>query len=74
MWMLQIARQSVHPYDGVDRLRQAEQNGLGECVSCFECARVCPMQLSPVSEIHKLRRDLAGRTVRRMFTRLLGGT
>lgn len=58
MWMLQIARARAHPLDGADRLTQAVDAGMGACVSCYECADVCPVQLSPVIEIQRLRRGL----------------
>jgi succinate dehydrogenase/fumarate reductase iron-sulfur protein len=72
MWMLQIARADAHPLDGVDRIRQAEDNGLWLCVSCYECADVCPVNLSPVTEIHKLRQRAIKRRIRRAFSGLLG--
>lgn len=55
MWMVQIARARAHPLDGVDRLRQAVEQGIGRCVSCYECANVCPVGVSPIEEIHRLR-------------------
>ena len=56
MWMLQLGRARAHPLDDTDRLAQVVAEGAGRCVSCYECANVCPVLLSPVSEIHKLRR------------------
>jgi succinate dehydrogenase/fumarate reductase iron-sulfur protein len=58
MWMLQIARARAHPLDGVERLDQAAAKGVGRCVSCFECAGVCPVDISPIFEIQGLRWDL----------------
>ena len=56
MWMLQLGRARAHPLDARDRLEQAVDDGAARCVSCYECADVCPVELSPVSEIHTLRR------------------
>jgi succinate dehydrogenase/fumarate reductase iron-sulfur protein len=58
MWMLQIARARAHPRDGDNRLRQAVDQGVGGCVTCFECAHVCPVGLSPALEIQGLRRAI----------------
>ncbi|HEY8486044.1 MAG TPA: 4Fe-4S dicluster domain-containing protein, partial [Limnochordales bacterium] len=55
MWMLQIARAHEHPLDGVDRLRQAWEQGLALCVNCAECQNACPVGLSPVAVIDELR-------------------
>ena len=57
MWMLQIARAREHPLDGVDRLRQAWEHGLGLCVNCAECQNACPVGLSPVAVIDELRAE-----------------
>jgi len=58
MWMLQIARARAHPRDGFARLEQAVGEGVGRCVTCYECADVCPVDLSPVFEIQHLRRSI----------------
>lgn len=57
MYMLQIARAGLHPLDKMDRIRQASEHGMWSCVSCFECADVCPVNLNPGEEIAKLRRE-----------------
>jgi succinate dehydrogenase/fumarate reductase iron-sulfur protein len=72
MWMLQIARQRAHPLDAVDRLAQAANEGLGRCVTCYECAEVCPVGLSPVAEIQQLRRDALWSRLRRWLARVIG--
>ncbi|MBI2863242.1 MAG: succinate dehydrogenase/fumarate reductase iron-sulfur subunit [Chloroflexi bacterium] len=58
MWMLQIARARAHPKDGQDRLEQAAQRGIGACTTCYECEGVCPVNLSPIKEIQRLRSGL----------------
>jgi succinate dehydrogenase / fumarate reductase iron-sulfur subunit len=58
MWMLQIARARSHPRDRANRLDQAAAQGVGRCVSCFECANVCPVEISPIFEIQGLRWSL----------------
>lgn len=70
MWMLQIARARAHPRDAHDRLTQAVDQGIGRCVSCYECADVCPVGLSPVSEIHRLRWAVLGEYVKLWTTKL----
>jgi succinate dehydrogenase/fumarate reductase iron-sulfur protein len=70
MWMLQIARARAHPRDGDDRLRQAVEQGIGSCVSCYECAEVCPVQISPASEIQRLRSAIAVDRVKAWAARL----
>ena len=56
MYMLLLGRVSQHPVDSIDRVKQASENGMGACVSCFECADACPMNLNPAKEVTKLRR------------------
>ncbi len=58
MWMLQIARLHEHPLDQMDRLRQADEAGIWNCVNCFECANVCPVKLSPASIVNFLRKKI----------------
>jgi succinate dehydrogenase/fumarate reductase iron-sulfur protein len=70
MWMLQIARQHSHPLDGADRLSQAIGEGLGRCVSCYECAEVCPVGLSPVLEIQQIRRQVIVDRLKRLLAGL----
>lgn len=70
MWMLQIARAKAHPLDDHDRLGQVVAQGIGHCVSCYECADVCPVNLSPVSEIQTLRREVIVDGVKRWVRRL----
>jgi succinate dehydrogenase/fumarate reductase iron-sulfur protein len=69
MWMVQIGRARAHPRDGVDRLEQAVKQGVGRCVSCYECAEVCPVRISPIFEIHLLRRSLLADRLKRLFRR-----
>jgi len=56
MYLLQIARAGRHPLDTVNRIKQASERGIWCCVSCFECANVCPLNLNPGEQIAKLRR------------------
>jgi len=58
MHMLQLARAAAHPYDRANRLRQLSERGIWSCVSCFECAHVCPVNLSPGEVIAGLRRKV----------------
>ena len=67
MWMLQIGRARAHPLDGVNRLDQAMEQGVGRCVTCYECAEVCPVNISPIFEIHRLRRSVLIDRVKRLF-------
>lgn len=57
MHILQLARALNHPLDGLDRLTQASGRGIWACASCFECARVCPVELNPATEIAQFRRE-----------------
>ena len=57
MHVFQIARAGRHPLDTMNRVTQASQRGIWACVSCFECANVCPVDLSPGVEIAKLRKQ-----------------
>ncbi|MBW1698933.1 MAG: succinate dehydrogenase/fumarate reductase iron-sulfur subunit [Deltaproteobacteria bacterium] len=68
MHLLQIARAATHPLDTLDRTRQASEHGIWSCVSCFECAGVCPMELSPGTVIAELRK----RAVKEMILRFIG--
>lgn len=68
MWMLQIARAGAHPKDGIDRLEQAARHGIGACTTCYECQDVCPVNLSPIGEIQRLRTGL----LKQRLGRLLG--
>jgi succinate dehydrogenase/fumarate reductase iron-sulfur protein len=56
MHVLQLARAGTHPLDINDRTQQASERGVWSCVSCFECANVCPVNLSPGEVIANLRR------------------
>jgi len=56
MYMLLLGRVAQHPLDSMDRVKQASESGMGACVSCFECADACPMNLNPAKEVAKLRR------------------
>jgi succinate dehydrogenase/fumarate reductase iron-sulfur protein len=69
MWMLQIGRARAHPLDGFNRLDQAVEQGVGRCVTCYECAEVCPVSISPILEIHKLRWSLLKERVKRLFSK-----
>jgi len=68
MHLLQLARAGEHPMDSLNRIRQASSRGVWSCVSCFECANVCPVNLSPGEVITDLRR----KAVMDEFFRLLG--
>jgi succinate dehydrogenase/fumarate reductase iron-sulfur protein len=68
MHLLQIARASNHPLDAMNRLQQATGRGIWACVSCFECAEVCPVNLSPGQEITKFRRQ----AIKESILKLLG--
>lgn len=57
MHMLHLARAGRHPLDSADRVKQASKRGIWACVSCFECANVCPVHLSPGTVVAKLRRQ-----------------
>jgi succinate dehydrogenase / fumarate reductase iron-sulfur subunit len=67
MYLLQIARARCHPFDAMDRLAQASQRGVWACVSCFECADVCPLDLSPGEQIASLRRLVLKTNILKMF-------
>lgn len=69
MWMLQIARAGTHPLDGQDRLVQAAAQGIGRCVSCYECADVCPVKISPIAEIQRVRRQLLVKPLKQWLSR-----
>ena len=72
MFMLQIARLSKHPLDAKNRPRQAIERGALSCVNCYECASVCPVGLSPASEIGKLRRRAFTEDFRNFWRKLVG--
>lgn len=55
MYQLQLARARAHPLDGLDRVRQASRAGLWQCVNCYECREACPLELSPVGDINRMR-------------------
>lgn len=67
MHLLQIARAGQHPLDKKNRIEQASERGIWACVSCFECAEVCPVNLSPGDEIAKLRRQGIQMNLLRLF-------
>ena len=67
MWMLQIARAGAHPLDTLDRAGQASRHGMALCVNCYECQDVCPVNLSPVDEIQRLRRQEVLGSVKSLF-------
>ena len=67
MHLLQIARAANHPLDTMDRAKQASEHGIWSCVSCFECADVCPVDLSPGVEIAKLRRHSIVQSALKIF-------
>lgn len=69
MYSLLLARAASHPLDAGDRINQASDCGIWSCVSCFECASVCPMNLEPVKEITKLRRKAITQYLGRLFSR-----
>ena len=55
LYMLQLARVAEHPIDELDRVRQSADSGIWLCVNCYECANVCPMNLSPATIINQMR-------------------
>jgi len=55
MYQLQLARARAHPLDGLNRVGRASAEGLWQCVNCAECREACPLELSPVGEINRLR-------------------
>jgi succinate dehydrogenase/fumarate reductase iron-sulfur protein len=67
MYLLQVARASRHPLDTMNRIRQASEHGIWNCVSCFECANVCPVNLNPGAEIAKLRKQAVKMTFLGIF-------
>ena len=69
MYALLLARAASHPLDASDRISQASDCGIWSCVSCFECADVCPMELEPVKEVTKLRRRAVTQALRQVCTR-----
>ncbi len=61
MYQLQLARARAHPLDALDRVDFAKRAGLWHCVNCAECREACPLDLSPVAEINRMRlRAVAG--------------
>jgi succinate dehydrogenase/fumarate reductase iron-sulfur protein len=67
MHLLHLARAHCHPLDALDRASQASGRGIWACVSCFECAHVCPVELSPATEIAKLRREAITQSLLNLF-------
>jgi len=67
MHLLHVARAHCHPLDMLDRSTQASGRGIWACVSCFECAHVCPVDLSPATEIAKLRREALSHSLLKLF-------
>jgi succinate dehydrogenase/fumarate reductase iron-sulfur protein len=67
MYLLQVARAGHHPLDTLNRIKQASERGIWACVSCFECADVCPVNLSPGEEIAKLRGQAVKLSLRGLF-------
>ncbi len=62
LYMLQLARVMEHPLDEKDRVAQAAEAGISHCINCYECANVCPMNLSPATIVNELR----SKTIRRL--------
>jgi len=56
MHLLLVARADSHPLNSMNRIKQASERGIWSCVSCFECANACPMNLSPGEVIAELRK------------------
>jgi succinate dehydrogenase/fumarate reductase iron-sulfur protein len=69
MWMLMIARAKAHPKDNLDRLQQASDQGIGICTTCYECYDVCPVNISPIGEIQRMRTGLIKQRVLRILGR-----
>jgi len=67
MHVLQLARAGLHPMDTMDRVEQANGRGTWACVSCFECADVCPIDLVPGEEIVKFRKKAVKKAVLKML-------
>lgn len=55
LYILQLSRVADHPLDEMDRIRQAATAGIWQCVNCYECANVCPINLSPATIVNELR-------------------
>jgi fumarate reductase (CoM/CoB) subunit B len=58
--LVALAELALDPRDGGDRTRAAhEQLGVFKCVSCYECERVCPMEIPVVADaIEPLKRKV----------------
>lgn len=58
--LVALAELALDPRDGADRTRVAhEQLGVFKCVSCYECERVCPMEIPVVRDaIEPLKRKV----------------
>ena len=58
--LVALAELALDPRDGADRTRTAhEQLGVFKCVSCYECERVCPMEIPVVRDaIEPLKRKV----------------
>jgi succinate dehydrogenase/fumarate reductase iron-sulfur protein len=67
MYSLLMARAAAHPMDSMDRVKQVSDRGIWACVSCYECADVCPMNLNPAKEITKFRRKAISQSLLRLF-------
>ena len=67
MYTLLLGRAANHPLDDVDRVEQASECGIWACVSCFECAAVCPMNLEPIKEVTKFRRKAIAHSLKHVF-------
>jgi fumarate reductase (CoM/CoB) subunit B len=49
--LVALAELALDPRDGGDRARTAEEvTGVFKCVSCYECDRVCPMEIPVVRD------------------------
>lgn len=67
MWMLQIARAREHPLDRKDRTQQASKRGMWLCVNCYQCENVCPVNISPIKEIQRLRSRAVVEKIQKLF-------
>jgi succinate dehydrogenase/fumarate reductase iron-sulfur protein len=58
--LVALAELALDPRDGADRTRVAhEELGVFKCVSCYECERVCPMEIPVVRDaIEPLKREV----------------
>ena len=60
--LVALAELALDPRDGGDRTRAAHEHlGVFKCVSCYECERVCPMEIPVVGDaIEPLKRKVYG--------------